>query len=105
MQEKTLHELIDELKALQIREARIVALLERAAAADQESTTPTEHGFIRGDRIRILKITKPSGWGNTHWNYHQARIATVTHTTAERVYFVTDNGLNTWRLPKNVIKL
>jgi hypothetical protein len=105
MQEKTLNELIDELKALQLREARIVALLEQAAAADQESTTPAEHGFIRGDRIRILKITKPSGWGHTHWNYYQARIATVTHTTAERVYFVTDNGLNTWRLPENVIKL
>jgi hypothetical protein len=66
MQEKTLNELIEELKALQLREARVVALLERAAAADQESTTAAEHGFIRGDRIRILKINKPSGWGNTH---------------------------------------
>jgi hypothetical protein len=46
MQEKTLNELIDELKALQLREARVVALLERAASAEQVNTTTAEHGFI-----------------------------------------------------------
>jgi hypothetical protein len=102
MQEKTINELIKELKALHLREAQVVSLLERAARQDSEA----EHQYEPGDRIHITtRVKKPASWGNKPWDYQRSKFATVTHSTTERVYFVTDNGVNSWRLFKNVTKV
>jgi hypothetical protein len=101
MQDKTISELINELKQLRVREAQVIFLLERAT--EQQGSGVADHGIERGDRIRIKnQVKKPSNWGDDPWVYREARLATVTHTTAERVYFVTDNGVSTWRAPHNV---
>jgi hypothetical protein len=105
MQDKTVSELINELKALRLRETQIIASLERAS--ERETTErETHHAYSRGDRIKINnKIKKPVNWGDDPWDYRQARVATITQVTVDRVYFVTDNGVNTWRAPKNIQKL
>jgi hypothetical protein len=101
MQNRSITELITELKNLRIREARVIALIEIANARHEDGDT--EHGFAQGDRIKIKnQVKRPTNWGDDHWDYRQARVATVTQVTRHRVYFVTDNGVNTWRAPHNV---
>jgi hypothetical protein len=102
MQEKTINELIKELKALHLREAQVVSLLERAAQQD----IAVERQYEQGDRIHITtQVKKPASWGNKPWDYRRSKFATVTHTTTERVYFVNDNGVHSWRVFKNVTKV
>jgi hypothetical protein len=102
METKSLDELIQELKALQLREAEVLQLIEQANK--RRDGTTTHHGFAQGDRIRITnRVTKPAHWGsNEPWHYRDAQKATVTFTTKDRVYFVTDNGVTTWRAPRNI---
>jgi hypothetical protein len=113
MENKKIQELIKELKRLQLREAAIVSLIERTNAgrndnevsAERDSVT-IEHGIERGDRIRIKnQVKKPVNWGEDFWEYQQARVATVTFVTNDRIYFVTDNGIKTWRAPHNVERI
>ena len=63
-------------------------------------------GFNRGDRVRVTNsVRKPTNWpSNLEWDARLARKATVTYATTlpERVYFVTDNGVETWRIPTNL---
>jgi hypothetical protein len=103
--------LIQELKALQLREAEVLKLIEKAnKRRDRVVGThgvSTNHGYKQGDRIRITnQVTKPAHWA-THetWNYRDAQKATVTFTTKEREYFVTDNGVTTWRAPRNIRRI
>jgi hypothetical protein len=121
MGDNKIHELIKELKVLKLRETEIIAQLEvenvrrnretrenRAQVVrHRTTTTTTNHGFERGDRIRITnQVTKPAHWDtNETWNYRDALRATVTFTTADRIYFVTDNGVNTWRAVRNIKRL
>jgi hypothetical protein len=102
MQEKTINELIKELKALHLREAQVVSLLERAARPD----SAVERQYEPGNRIHITtRVKKPASWGDKPWDYRRSKFATVTHITTERVYFVNDNGVHSWRVFKNVTKV
>jgi hypothetical protein len=104
MHEKTVDELIKELKALQLREAQVVSLLERATQPTSAATGPQL--FEKGDRIHITtRVKKPASWGDKPWDYQRSKFATVTYTTKERVYFINDNGVNSWRVHKNVTKV
>jgi hypothetical protein len=115
METKSIDELIKELKELQVREAEVLVLIEQAnKRRDRVAGTHgvytqngTKHGFEQGDRIRITnQVKKPAHWGvDEHWNYIDAQKATVTFTTTERVYFVTDNGVTTWRTPRNIKRI
>jgi hypothetical protein len=117
METKSVDALIQELKALQLREAEVLKLIEQANKRRDlvaghhgvctEHGTTTNHGFEQGDRIRITnRITKPAHWGiNEPWHYRDAQKATVTFTTQDRVYFVTDNGVTTWRAPRNIKRI
>jgi hypothetical protein len=117
MENKKIQELIKELKRLQLREAAIVSLIEKTNARRNETEVThgegveryiatAEHGVEKGDRIRIKnQVKKPAHWGEDLWEYQQARIATVTFVTADRIYFVTDNGIKTWRAPHNVERI
>jgi hypothetical protein len=110
MERKKLHDLINELKHLHLREAELITLIDEAAANAGQSVTSgatVDHEvFEEGDRVRVKnQVKKPANWGSDVWNHRQARLATVTFATTERVYFVTDNGVTTWRAPHNLQRL
>jgi hypothetical protein len=76
MESKSVDKLIQELKALQLREAEVLTLIEQAnKRRDQvaghhgvytEHGTTTNHGYEQGDRIRITnQVTKQVHWGVT----------------------------------------
>lgn len=106
--------LIKELEALRVREARIIDLLKAAnqrnrARVDTDANANVSdflRSFEIGDRVIIRNnVRKPSGWSNdVVWDEQQARRATVTKVdaAADRVYFTTDNGVRTWRMPANL---
>jgi hypothetical protein len=60
--------------------------------------------FATGDRVRILNtVRKPTKWNdNKEWSETEARYATVTRIQGGRVFLITDNGISTWRSPKNL---
>ena len=109
MSEDEIGALINELKTLKLRETRIIALLE-AANEERNAVRPAavanETGFERGDRVRVLnRFRRPADWpSNLEWDERLARTATVTRVTVSplRVYFLTDNGIETWRIPANL---
>jgi hypothetical protein len=117
MRDNKIHALIEELKALKLREAAILDQLEvenkRRNREEREREEreihhhgTTNHGFEQGDRIRITnQVKKPYNWGDDRWNYQEAKRATVTFATEDRIHFVTDNGVTTWRAPKNIQRL
>ena len=110
MQNRKFNELIDELRALRIRQDDIIAELEevnRAATRHQaanEGGGPNENeeqaepanGLRRGDRVR-----KPATAGAS-WSESRERLATVTRITPEQIFVTTDNGTKTWRAPNNL---
>jgi hypothetical protein len=104
MERKQIHELIKELKNLQLREAELISRIDAAnASLSGHRGATVEHDFENGDRVRVTnQVRKPANWGTDLWNYHQAKTATVTFTTTDRIYFVTDNGIKTWRSPRNI---
>jgi hypothetical protein len=113
MEDKSINKLIKELKDLQLHEAKVLALIEKAnKRRDQvaghhgvfsKHRTTNIHGFEQGDQIRITNpVTKPHHWGDTPCNYLDAQRAMVTFTTVDQIYFVTDNSVNTWRAPQNL---
>jgi hypothetical protein len=106
MENKSFTELIQELKALQLREATVLALIEQAEKR-RDLVAGHHEGFTKGDRIRISNhVPKPAHWGiDEPWNYRNAQKATVTFTANDRVYFTTDNGVTTWRSPRNIKRI
>jgi hypothetical protein len=114
-EERSVDELIAELRVLKIREAEIVTALERAnrtgkgarilGAAEgrrQEGHAQVPYGFRRGDRVRIInKVRKPATAGIS-WTEEKERLATVTKIVPDQVHIRTDNGTNTWRAPNNL---
>jgi hypothetical protein len=131
---KTIQELIDALKALQLQEATLTEQLEEAIENEHEtrrgeqrheSAAPTREtirlaapqrnflngDYLRGDRIWIKnKIQKPASWDNRiAWFERDAKTATVTKVVRKgsfkQIHFITDNGIHTWRAPNNVCLL
>ena len=129
---KTVQELIDALKTLQLQEATLTEQLEEAIEnetrrGDQrhESAAPIREtirqavsqrnflngDYLRGDRIWIKnKIQKPANWDNRiAWFERDAKAATVTKVVRKgsfkQIHFITDNGIRTWRAPNNVCLL
>jgi hypothetical protein len=115
MSDDRISELIKELKELRVREAIIIASLEEAnnqniaqgATAGVAQATSTRNfptDFVVGERVRITnQVRKPVDWCEDFvWSEQDAKRATVTKVTPDRVYFVTDNGIRTWRMPSNL---
>ena len=112
-------DLVRELAALRLREAEVVRLLEaaRREATRRESRRPAapirvDRGSVGvflsvGDKIIILNpVNKPRNWEEgRHWDGGEARLATITRLEGDKVYFSTDNGVNTWRHRRNVKRL
>ena len=119
-EEDEITKLIQELKDLKIREAQVLLRLERAHQKNKnqerceetstDSTTPSARenedntrGYKKGDRIVITnRVKKPVNWKG-EWTATKERHATVTISTTEKVFFKTDNGVFTWRAPKNIV--
>jgi CHAT domain-containing protein len=111
MEEKSVEQLIEELRALKIREIELITELARVTSdrvetnetnrRDNEQTTVV-NGIRRGDRVRITnKVRKPASAGPT-WTEAKERLATVTDTTPTQIHILTDNGTRTWRGPNNL---
>jgi hypothetical protein len=111
MEDTNLAGLIEELRALKIRETEIVAELRRANDArtgtNIQRDTPAavvanSNEHKRGDRVRITnKVRKPASAGQT-WTEAKERLATVTSVNETQVFILTDNGTRTWRGPNNL---
>ena len=98
--EDSIKQLEKQLKALTIEVTGLKEELRRQNNQNNQKSQQNPSILLRvGDRIRILnKVNRPSSWDPTQlWDYSAARKATVTSTTATRVYFTTDNGISTWR--------
>jgi hypothetical protein len=63
--------------------------------------------FKVGDRVQILnQFKKPAVWDNSkRWSEAEAKTATVTKVREGQIFFLTDNGVSTWRAPNNLKKL
>ena len=117
-EERTIAELIEELRVLRVRETVIIAEIEATAVESRSRATrvnsdyehidierePIVNGLRKGDRVRIInKIRKPAT-ATPDWTERKERAATVTKVTPEQIHVITDNGTKTWRGPNNVRK-
>ncbi len=124
MEDTKLGNLINELKALKIkeseikvRESQIISEIELINERKQRQVTTktTSHqlqtplsvnGFKQGDRVVIKnKVIKPATRIDATWTKEKEQVATVTRVTENQVHFITDNGTRTWRAPNNLSKL
>ena len=114
MEDSRIDDLIEQVRGLTIEEEALKQELRR-----RESNPPplsvlssieenaTGGDFRVGDRVRILnQFKKPTVWDNSRrWSEAEAKIATVTKVRAGQVFFLTDNGVTTWRAPNNLKRL
>ena len=111
MKQESIEDLIGELKELRLREAEVIERLESAnrrqaegkfEAVGLERSESTLGAFVIGDRVVITnKIRKPASC-NKFWTPERERKAIVTGIDGEKVHIKTDNGIETWRLTKNL---
>jgi hypothetical protein len=111
--------LTTELQELRIRVTQLEQVVgptrEETESRARRATEEYEHSarraaastFQPGDRIRINKtLKKPADWDNVvEWDQKLAQTATVTQFKNKQVWFVTDNGVRTWRAINNVTKI
>lgn len=99
--------LIEQLKRLKVREARILEQLEAENDLQRVDHFVQPPTFEIGDRVRITnRVRRPANWDERiPWNERHARNATVTGIADGKIYFTTDNGTQTWRLPQNLREL
>lgn len=89
---ETVDDIIQKIQQLRLKETQLFSQLK---AARQTEVDISISELNVGDRIRI-----------TNRNHSPSvRTGTVTRITPDRIYLTTDNGVNTWRLAKNVTKL
>lgn len=112
MEEKQIGDLIEELKALKLRESVVISQLEAAyrRRPNDDYTTSTaeqETGLSPGDRVYVInRVRKPATWtSKVEWTAEKERRATVTRVTATQIHILTDNGVRTWRAPNNLRRL
>ena len=100
MDEKQIGELIEELKALKLRESVVISQLEAAHRRQIESgsfgpgavrgtaeSDAQDTGLSVGDRVYVTnKVRRPATWNNkVTWEAEKERRATVTRVTANQV--------------------
>jgi hypothetical protein len=105
-----MEQLIEQVAVLTVQVAELQLEIKRRdlSAHTQKPTCPTStDNFQPDNRIRILNtIKRPTNWdASKQWVRSAARVATVTRTVSNRVYFVTDNGVSIWRSEKNIVHI
>ena len=104
MEEEQIKDLTRKLNKLRIREAPVlIAVISRLQAAPN-----IVNGIKVGDRIWIKnKVQKPAHWpSQTPWvesEYRSARV--LTKISAQQIFALTDNRIDTWRVPNNLRKI
>ena len=102
MRTKTVDELIQNLLDLRLVETSILRQLEEARRRETGRAFlphPDLNLIVVGDRVKITnRVLNPKGCEVTK----RDRLATVTRLDEGKVFFTTDNGTNTWRLPRNL---
>ena len=120
MEDSRIDDLIEEVRNLTIE----VQTLKQELRSQQElrrrdsnppplrSTSGIEQRAARsnfkvGDRVQILnQFKKPAVWDNSkRWSEAEAKTATVTKVREGQIFFLTDNGVSTWRAPNNLKEL
>lgn len=100
--------LIEQLESLRIQERDILQRLVAARADERRNrptndqpagNTPNTRNFRIGDQVEITNSIRTTFGRAANIN---DRRSTVTKITADRIYIRTNNGFNTWRLPKNL---
>jgi len=116
MEERSIDDLIRELKELKVRETTLLNQLEAANNRREGNERHQQKGnagapndqegiFRPGQRVYITnRIRRPINWSGI-WEAHKERFATVTRQSSNKVFVRTDNGVDTWRAPKNLSKL
>ena len=119
-EDRTFDLLTQELNSLRIRVGQVEAELRevRGQTTNEETpparcqtaieeTPPLRSTFVRGDRVRITnRVLRPANFQSA-WDsdaVERERNATVTHTTSNQVWFITDNGTKTWRAHNNLTR-
>ena len=95
-----------ELQSLNLRTRRVEADLRALRAQDApDSESEAKVTFKAGDKVTVInQIRRPRTWTGS-WDpaaIIAERRATVTHTVQGQVWFVTENGTETWRAPGNL---
>ena len=105
MSNQTVDQLIQKLKEIRKQETKVLDQLEKARSQEthralQAPTINTNPNiFKKGDEVNITnKIRLPKGRTVTS----NDRLAVVSNTRGDKVYFTTNNGTKTWRLYKNL---
>jgi hypothetical protein len=103
MPNKTVDELIEQLKSIKLQESSV---LERLTQARRRERNEQRTGYGEGNRVQINNAIKtPAG----RVANARDRTATVLHTRTNnnqtKVFIQTDNGDRTWRLEKNLSRI
>jgi hypothetical protein len=111
MEDSRIDDLIDQVRSLTIEVESLKQELRRRESSSPPSSaqpraedTQARRELRVGDRVRILnRFSKPAVWDNRkRWVEAEAKTATVTKVRTRQVFFVTDNGVETWRAPNNL---
>ena len=123
MDRNGIDDLIAEFKDLQLRQASlqaqqasVVERISRARAAERTVATETpvartrasyltiQERFPAGSRVIVANtIRRPANRRvDISFDLEREKYGTVTHVTAQRVFFITDNGTKTCRSPNNL---
>ena len=94
MADQNLANLIERLRVLRVQEAAVIDQIERV---NNNNNNNNDTVIRAGDRVRILSHSRVRPG--------QSRTGVVTRVTADRVYLITDDGTQTWRATRNVVKL
>ena len=96
-------EILKQLEDLSLKETRLLARLKQARKREKAAAVAsTDVLWAIGQRVRIInKITHPA----TREADEGDRKATITSVRPGRIDIITDNGVSTWRAPKNLAAL
>jgi NCAIR mutase (PurE)-related protein len=122
MSSNNISDLIQRLRAIRLQEAEVLNAIEAELALDvhtlvQRPSTitssstvhPSTSTYVPGDRVIILnKINKQTKTGKVNSTAsttsvpNQERLATVVSVAGDRIHLLTDTGVSTWLILKNL---
>lgn len=113
MSGEEIQQLIKQLKALDLEEEKRKVQRKLLVARLEEITSPggsqrrQSRTFSPGDRVEVLNTVKRPQRATSTWTFAKERLGTVTeyNATTDQVWFRTDNGIETYRVSKNLKKL
>ena len=108
--DERINRLIERLREIQLEETELLQQVERinnrrreSARRERTNEEPTRP-FRVGDRIYVLNRVRRPVIAQRSWTAAKERQGTVTGIDwrADKVFYTSDNGTETWRLSKNI---